>query len=128
MTLPRKFDRSFDLPGCMVGIDAEASDDPDACVMKIFRRQGETLSIEKIWELKKQLTQEELDKLPSGTPVLIIWNTGSGPWPYVIRKYGGRAFAGNNAFPIGNVGDEPGRNTMVWLIARDSITQSSDIS
>lgn len=106
----RHFDRMFDVRDGVLGV--EYSDDTgERCVLTLIRPHEEPRS----WEISRQLTQEELDSLPHGAKVIILWATGGGPWEYELRKQAGRMYAGYVEYPIGNVGFELGR-TMVWLI------------
>ncbi len=34
----------------------------------------------------KSLTQEEVDKLPDKTVIVVKWSGGNGPWRYTLRK------------------------------------------
>lgn len=111
----RRFDATLQLKDCVVGID-RAGDDGEAVVMTKIS-YGPPRKVERIWELERQLTQEDLVELPKYTKVVIVWSNGSGPWEYEIWKSAGRAYAGSAAYPIGNVGTQIGQ-TMIWLVAK----------
>lgn len=32
------------------------------------------------------LTIDEVQELPDGTPIIVVWSGGNGPWPYTLRR------------------------------------------
>jgi hypothetical protein len=67
------------------------------------------------------LTQEEVDKLPEGTPVWVRWSGGNGPFVYRICRRNGIACV-DNAYhdPLNFVGKDR-CNTRVWLIQKPEV-------
>lgn len=65
------------------------------------------------------LTQEEVDALPDGTKVMVLWSGGNGPFEYILKKIDGITHAGNDApytyfHSLDRVGEER-YNMRVWL-------------
>jgi len=67
------------------------------------------------------LTQEELDALPPGTLITVVWSGGNGPFEYVVAKKWGRTYAAfirrgvlHLVAELDFVGPER-PHTMVWL-------------
>lgn len=70
------------------------------------------------------LTQEQVNNLPDGTEIVVIWAGGNGPHRYSVERLGEAAepFAitnggeGGDGLRLTKVGKEK-HQTMVWLLA-----------
>lgn len=67
----------------------------------------------------KLLTQDEVDGLPEGTPVLITWSGGNGPHRYTIKRFYNYAIAKEADSLIDFIGPHP--LTMVSLIEEPGV-------
>jgi hypothetical protein len=71
---------------------------------------------------EKLLTQAEVDALPTGTEVWVVWSGGNGPHRYQIQNEGGEAHVdakiSSNDTRIDFVGKER-YNCHVWLADTD---------
>ncbi len=43
-------------------------------------------------KLENTLTQQEVDNLPTGTPITVLWSGGNGPFDYKIVNVNGLAY------------------------------------
>lgn len=85
-----------------------------------YRRQMESIRSRQ-WTQIKSLTQEEVNRLPDGTAVVILWAGGNGPFGYTIRRKNGLVFAALEvgsvydglSGPLDHIGEHP--RTQVWL-------------
>lgn len=70
--------------------------------------------------LGRRLTQEEVDKLPEGTMVEVVWSGGNGPHQYRIKRWGDVTLVDievdpRGFHPLDFVGLFP-PHTMVWRV------------
>lgn len=102
--------------GKIIGVDFGS--EKDKSVISVMQKEPNgNLLLKDSWEFVKQLTQEEVNALPSGTRVLILWTGGNGPYEYLSEKIeeGGPVFIG--ATPLDFVGMEY-PFTLVWLLEK----------
>lgn len=45
------------------------------------------------------LTKDDLDALPEGTPIIVLWSGGNGPARYTLVRHRGRPFARHHSEP-----------------------------
>ena len=116
---------SIDLKGSKRVIGIDLGSEKDKSVLTVAKMgKGGKIVVQASWTIVKQLTQKEVNTLPNGTRVLILWTGGNGPHVYWINRivptgapwttdHIGKVNFGFG--PVDNVGEKP-PYTLVWLL------------